>query len=107
MLSNNGNGQGSLPRPVTVLRPPSPAFDRVPINYLLSGSGRLDVIFEYSTSGTGAPFATCTEAVGAPSQGTSALTASPSGNAHLFVWNSFADLQPRGPSRGGRSRPSS
>ncbi len=96
VLSNNGNGQGSLPRPVTVLRPPSPAFDRVPINYLLSGSGRLDVIFEYSTSGTGAPFATCTEAVGAPSQGTSALTASPSGNAHLFVWNSFADLQPRG-----------
>lgn len=85
----------TTPQPVTLVTPSTTVFDRVPVNYLLSGSGTFDVRVEYSVDGTAGIFAPCTEALGAPSQGTSALTASASGDAHLFVWNSFADLDPR------------
>lgn len=96
---SGGGKKGSLPpaTPVSISTPATIAFDRVPLSYVLTGPGgsRYDVRVEYSTQGTSGPFHAASEAIGAPSQGTSQLTASPQGNPHLFVWLSFADLAPQ------------
>jgi sugar lactone lactonase YvrE len=98
LLDRGSNRTQAIPIPVAVTTPAALTWDRVPIGYALEGSSttRFDVTVEYSLTGSGGPFLPATEALGAPSQGTKGLSASPSGDAHLFVWNSFADLDRRG-----------
>jgi hypothetical protein len=84
---------------VSIQTPQGVAFDRVAVQYELSsskaGTGRQDVQVTYSMNGTKGPFHDATEALGAPSEGTRALSASHSGTTHTFVWNSFFDLNAR------------
>ncbi|MEZ0227219.1 MAG: hypothetical protein ACAI25_01220, partial [Planctomycetota bacterium] len=94
VLVKDDKGGASTPRPVAVLTPAATSYDRVPISYILTGQGELDVLVEYSTTGSSGPFFAATEAQGAPSQGSTALSAGASGIPHVFVWNSFADLDP-------------
>jgi sugar lactone lactonase YvrE len=95
-LLNKGNGTNTIPTPVSVLTPSTTVFDRVEVAFLLQGQGPFDVLVEYSTTGATGSFSVCTEALGPPSQGTQALSASMGGNAHIFVWNSFFDLDAQG-----------
>src|SRR5438552_427453 len=80
------------PTPVSVLTPTTIQLDRVPISYSLGGTSSFDVRIEYSTSGAAGPFFTATESVGSPSEGTKSLSSSAAGTPHVFVWNSFWDL---------------
>ncbi len=97
-LSGKNSNNNQMPSPVSVITPSTTVFDRVQVAYTLADPGvkAFDVKVEYSTSGEQGPFLTATEALGAPSQGLAKLSASAAGNPHVFVWNSFADLQPQG-----------
>ncbi len=82
---------------VTVQTPSTLQFDRIPIHFTLAASTptTVNVTVSYSTNGAAGPFALATEALGSPSEGTSGLPASASGTPHVFVWNSFYDLEMR------------
>jgi sugar lactone lactonase YvrE len=97
-LSGKSNNSNQIPSPVSVITPSTTVFDRVQVAYTLADPGQkaFDVKVEYSTTGELGPFLVATEALGAPSQGLARLSASAAGNPHVFVWNSFADLQPQG-----------
>jgi sugar lactone lactonase YvrE len=97
-LTGKKSSTAPVPMPVTVITPATTVFDRVSVNYTLADPAiqAFDVKVEFSTNGTAGPFFPATEALGAPSQGAAGLSASSMGNPHVFVWNSFADLQPQG-----------
>lgn len=97
-LSKDGSRDVRAPTPVSLTTPAIVVNDRVGINYRLTdpAAAAFDVRVEYSTTGIDGPFLAATEALGAPSQGTHDLTASPLGNPHVFVWNTFPDLDPQG-----------
>jgi sugar lactone lactonase YvrE len=84
--------RGFIVDTMTVETPASPQFGRAEIRYhLRSAPGRVFAAsLEFSTSG--GPFAPMTEAIGAPSQGTSGLVATGLRSTNTFVWNSFFDL---------------
>ncbi|MEZ0230778.1 MAG: hypothetical protein ACAI25_19315, partial [Planctomycetota bacterium] len=98
LSGNKNNKNDQIPTPVSVLTPTFTAFDRVTVDYTLTDPGEqpFDVSVEFSTDGAAGPFKSATEALGAPSQGLSRLSSSAEGNPHVFIWNSFADLQPAG-----------
>jgi 6-phosphogluconolactonase (cycloisomerase 2 family) len=79
-------------RPLAALQTPaSPASGDITVNYDLldPDSDPLDLIVEFSTD-SGVTYQAATE--GAGSQGTVALTSSPTGVAHIYVWESGTDV---------------
>jgi hypothetical protein len=97
-LQNKNNNNLPTPTPVDVLTPPTAVNDRVALSYVLTDPSipAFDVLVSYSTNGVAGPFNPATEAQGSPSEGTAKLSASAAGNPHVFVWNSFFDLDARG-----------
>ncbi len=94
---------GPQPSPSVVVSsiatPHSPSYDRVSIHYALRSpkaeDGHANIRVTFSVNGAQGPFQEATEATGAPSNGTRGLSSNPSGASHVFVWNSFHDLDPR------------
>jgi len=78
---------------VSVTTPTSPASDSVEISYTLydDESDNCDIIVEWSEDGTN--WKTATEDTSNPnSEGTKALSASPSGAQHKFYWDTNTDI---------------
>ncbi|MBI4468085.1 MAG: hypothetical protein HY650_02055 [Acidobacteria bacterium] len=83
---------------VAVATPAGVMYDRVTINYTIQNTpaASFDIKVEYSTSGVAGPYAVATEAIGSPSEGTTGMAAGEAGTSHVFVWNSFYDLNRAG-----------
>lgn len=95
-LQKSPKTQPAIPEPVSVVTPATVVFDRVSVDFTLTDPSiqSFDVLVEYSLD-RGETFRPATEAIGAPSEGTSGLTSTPAGIPHIFIWNSFADLDPQ------------
>ncbi|MBI4467867.1 MAG: hypothetical protein HY650_00940 [Acidobacteria bacterium] len=89
-----GNRAAASAPSLTITTPAGAVYDRVPIRYTVQNTpaASFEVKVEYSTTGPAGPYTAATEALGSPSEGTTALAASEAGTSHVFVWNSFYDL---------------
>ena len=87
---DNGARPGAI-----VQTPPSPSTGGIQIDYDLvdPNSDLLDILVEYSTD-AGVTYQGATETTGPPSEGVVALTSSPSGVSHVFVWDSSTNVGP-------------
>lgn len=87
-----GSGGVNVPPSVNVTTPSGNQTNNVTLSYLLidaeSDSANITVEYRFNAGA----WLGAAEVAGAPSEGTTALTASPSGVGHAFVWNSFADV---------------
>jgi sugar lactone lactonase YvrE len=93
----DGESDDSL---ITIRTPGGTSYDRVRINYVLTTDDEdgeppttFEVKVEFSLTGRRGPYFAATEAIGAPSDGTTNLTGSAAGTPHSFVWNSFFDFE--------------
>lgn len=79
--------------PVATVQTPGSSSGDVTIAYTLadSASERTSILVRYSKDG-GKTFLPATEATGGTSEGVIALTTTPAGVSHTFVWNSLPDL---------------